>query len=145
PVMPGPAWHLAPPRLLAPDAVLAHHLDQHAFAQPAVGDPQPPARECAPDRSENGATGKHEIGALAADAGIGGPFLVAHGEQPLDHPGHLIAAHPATVDAAPLVAAQIEMHARDGGHRARRAQQVNILDSTAAALARESLDEDRHL
>ena len=55
----------------APDAVLAHHLHQHAFAQAAVGDAQPLARKRAADRFEDGAAGEHQVGALGADAGIG--------------------------------------------------------------------------
>ena len=67
----------------APDPVGAHHLDQHALAQTAIGNAQPPAGECAADRFQDGAAGEHEIGALGADTGIGDALLVSHGEQAL--------------------------------------------------------------
>src|SRR5262245_43559568 len=72
-----------------PDAILAHHLHQHALAQPAVGNAQPPAREGASHGIEDGAASEHEIGALGTDAGVGDAILVAPVEQPLDHGGHL--------------------------------------------------------
>ena len=92
--------------------------------RPAVGDAQPLARKRAADRLEDGAAGQHEIGALGADAGIGDAAFVAHGEQPLDHARDLRVAHPAAVDAAAVVARQIEMDAGDRRHRARGAEQV---------------------
>ena len=52
-------------RSAAPHAVLAHHLHQHAFAQAAIGDAQARAREGAPDRLQDRAAGKHQVGALA--------------------------------------------------------------------------------
>src|SRR4051812_8117806 len=91
------------PRFPFPDSVFAHHLHQHAFPQPPVGDPQALAGECRPDCIENGAAGENEIGALGSDAGIGDPILVAHGQQPLDNARRLLVAHPASVDATPLI------------------------------------------
>ena len=82
----------------APRSVFAHHLHQHALAQAAVGDAQPPARKHAADRIEDGAAGQHQVGALGADAGIGDALLVAHRQQPLDHPRDLRRVHPAAVD-----------------------------------------------
>jgi hypothetical protein len=55
----------------APHAVGAHHLDQHALAQAAIGDAQSFARKKSPNGVEDGATGQHQIGAFGADAGIG--------------------------------------------------------------------------
>src|SRR5262245_66028160 len=48
---------------LAPDAVRAHHLDEHAFAQAAVGSPQTLARKRAADGVEGDRAGEHEAGA----------------------------------------------------------------------------------
>jgi hypothetical protein len=118
-----------------------HHLHQHAFAQAAIGDAQPLAREGAADRLQDGAAGEHQIGALGADAGVGDAALVAHGEQPLDHTADLAVAHPAAVDAAALVARQFEIDARDRGHRARRAEHVQAVD--AAIRGGEAIDVGR--
>src|SRR4029078_2036961 len=68
-------------------AVLAHHLDQHAFAQATVGDAQAQQRKGAPEGIEYGAAGEHEIGALDADAVVAGALLVAHAEQLVDSRG----------------------------------------------------------
>src|SRR3954467_2189505 len=89
-------------------AVLAHHLDQHALAQAAVGDAQPRQREGIADRIQNGAAGQHQIGALDADAIIVGALLVAHAAQPLDHRGDISTVHPDAIDAATVVARQIK-------------------------------------
>ena len=97
----------------------------------------------AADRFQNGAAGEHQVGALGADAGIGDAALVAHGEQPLDHAGDLAVAHPAAVDAAALVARQIEIDAGDGGHRARGAEHVQAFG--AAVLGGEAIDVGRDL
>src|SRR5262249_20912052 len=110
-----------------PDAVLAHHLHQHALAQAAVGNPQPPAREGAAHSIENGAAGEHEIGALGADAGIGDTILVAPAEQPLDHAGDLGVAHPAAVDAAAVVAGKFEEHAGDRRYGAGGTEHVHAI------------------
>src|SRR5262249_50594272 len=81
----------------APHPILAHHLYQHAFAQSAVGHPQPLTREGAADGVENGATGKHEVGPLGTDASIGHAIFVAPGQQAFDHARHLIIDHPAAL------------------------------------------------
>ena len=107
-------------------AVLAHHLDQHALAQAAVGDAQARQREGVADRVENGAAGQHQIGALDADAIVVGALLVAHAEQPLDDGGDVGIVHPDAVDAAAVVARQIEMDAGQRRHGARRAEQVHV-------------------
>ena len=114
-----------------PDAVGTHQLDQHALAQAAVGDAQALARKRAPDRLQDRAAGQHQVGALGADAGIGGAILVAHAHQPLDHAGHLDLAHPAAIDAATIVARQVEMNAGDGRHRTRGAEQMQAVEIIA--------------
>ena len=124
--------------LAIPHAVLAHHLHQHALAQAAVGDAQPLARERAADRFQDGAAGEHQVGALGADAGVGDAVLVAHGEQPLDHAGDLAVAHPAAVDAAALVARQLEIDAGDGRDRARGAEQMQAVDRPPCSAAKRS-------
>ena len=78
------------------------HLHQHAFAQPAVGDPQPLTGKGAADGVENGATGEHEVGALGADTGVGDTIFVAPAQQTFDHARHFVVDHPAAVDAAAL-------------------------------------------
>ena len=99
-------------------AVLAHHLDQHAFAQAPVGDAQTRQREGFADRVENGAAGQHQIGALDADAIIVGAFLVAHVAQALDDGGDVGIVHPDAVDPPAIVARQIEMDPGKRRHRA---------------------------
>ena len=64
--------------------VLAHHFNQHAFAQAAVGNAQALGREAQADRFENGAAGKDQVGAFAADARIGDAIGIGHGAQPAD-------------------------------------------------------------
>ena len=129
---------------VSPHPVRAHHLHQHALAQPAVGDAHPPAREFTPDRIQDGAAGEHKIGALGADAGIGDALLVAHGDQPIDHGSRLRVRHPAAVDAAAVVALEIEMHARDGGHGAGGAEQVHAVDRRRAVGCDERREVGRH-
>src|SRR5690349_20157080 len=117
-----------------PHAILAHHLHQHALAQPAIGDAQPPAREGASHGIEDGAAGEHEIGALGTDAGVGDAILIAPVEQPLDHRGHLDIGQPAAVDPAAVITLEIKEHARDGGHRAGGAEHVHAVDRGTAVL-----------
>src|ERR1700689_5372419 len=93
----------------ADGAVLAHHLDQHALAQAAVGDAQPWQRERVADRIEDGATRQHQVGALDADAIVAGALLVAHTKQARDHGGDVGILQPDAVDAAAIVAREIEM------------------------------------
>src|SRR5262249_24948866 len=88
----------------APHPILAHHLYQHAFAQPTVGHPQPLTREGAADGAENGATGKHGAGPLGRDASSGPAIFVAPAKQAFDHPRHLTIAHPPDAAPATLVA-----------------------------------------
>src|SRR6516162_4209475 len=128
-----------------PHAILAHHLNQHAFAQPAVGHPQPLTGEGAPDGVENGATGKHQVRTLGTDASIGDAIFVAPGQQAFDHARHFIIDHPAAVDAATLVASQLEMDAGDRRYRARRAEQVDVAVAKPAVLGHETVDQGRDL
>src|SRR6516164_8754425 len=108
----GPAFLVLEPRhalivlRLAPDAVLAHHFDQHAFAQPAIGDAQSLAREGAANGIENGAARKHKISALGADAWIGRALLETHRHEFGDHTRDFVVAEPATVDAPAVVTRQ---------------------------------------
>src|ERR1700733_10239167 len=114
--------------MVRPDTVLAHHLDENALAEAAVGDPQPRTGKGAADRFENGTAGEHEVGTLRADAGIGDTLLVGHGEQAVDYHRHLTVVEPAAVDPAPVVAGQIETDAGNGGHRPRGAEHVGAVD-----------------
>src|SRR4029453_7687999 len=109
-------------RLAIPHPVVAHHLHQHAFAQPAVGDPQPLTGKRAADGVENCATGEHEVGALGADAGVGDTIFVAPAQQTFDHARHFVVDHPAAIDAAALVTSELEVHTGDRGYRTRRAE-----------------------
>src|SRR5262249_59567174 len=94
---------------------------------------------------ENGATGKHEIGALGADASIGDAIFVAPGQQAFDHARHFIIDHPAAVDAATLVAPQLEVDAGDGRYRARGAEQVDVAVAKPAVLGHKTVDQGRDL
>ncbi len=114
------------------DAVGAHHLRQDALAQAAVGDADPLGGKMPPDRLENRAARQNEVGPLHADAGVGGAFGVAHPPQPVDRGVDFGARQPQAVDRAAVVAGQIEMHAGDGRHRPRRAQQVKAAASLVA-------------
>src|SRR5262245_4625214 len=129
------------PCLAVPHAVLAHHLHQHAFAQPAVGDAQPLTRKCLADRVKNGATREHEVGAVGADTGIGDEIFVAPAQQALDHARHLLVHHPAAVDPAPLVAPELEMDAGDRRDRSRCPEQVHMLAVETAMFGDEIIDE----
>ena len=71
-------------RACGPTPIGAHHLRQNALAQSAVGDADPLGGKMRADRLENRAAGQHEIGALGADAGVGGAFGVAHRAQARD-------------------------------------------------------------
>ena len=108
-----------------PAAVLGHQLDQHAFAQAAVGDAQPLARPAAADRLEDGAAGQHQVGPLAADAGIGHARVVVHADERLDQIGNDAAGEPGAVDTAAVVARQAEMDAGQRRDRARGAEHVD--------------------
>src|SRR5689334_2885297 len=108
----------------APDAVLAHHFDQHAFAQSAIRDAQPPTREGAANGIENGAAGEHEIGTLGADTWIGHALFETHGHELFDNAGDLVVGEPAAIDAAALVARQAQKNASDRRHRAGSAEHV---------------------
>src|SRR6516225_10475342 len=129
----------------APHPILAHHLYQHAFAQSAVGHPQPPTREGAADGVENGATGKHEVGPLGTDASIGHAIFVARGQQAFDHARHLIIDYPAAVDPATLVASQLEMHAGDRRDRAGGAEQVDVAIAEPSILYHATPDQSHNL
>ena len=86
-------------------AVLAHHLDQHAFAQAAVGDAQPRQRKGLADGIEDGAAREHQVGALDADAGVGGALLDSSSPSSrVDGGGDIGIAHPDAVDAPAIVA-----------------------------------------
>ena len=92
----------------------------------------------AADRFQDGAAGEHQIGALGADAGAGDALLVAHGQQARRSPRLISSrAHPAAVDAAAVVALEIEMHAGDRRHGAGGAEQMDAAQAVAAMLARE--------
>ena len=90
-------------------------------------------REMRPDRLEDGAAGEHEIGALVADAGVGGALGVAHGAQRRDRRVDLGAASHRPSTGAAVVARQVEMHAGDRRHRPGGAEQM---EARAARLVR---------
>ena len=92
----------------APHAVGAHHLDQHALAQTAIGDAQSLARKKSANGVEDGAAGEHEIGALGADAGIGRALVETHRHELADDARYLIVGQPAAVDAPAIVAPQAQ-------------------------------------
>ena len=61
-----------------------------------------------------------------ADAVIVGALLIAHAAQPLDHRGDVGTVHPDAVDAAAVVARQVEMDAGERRHGAGGAQHVHV-------------------
>ncbi len=104
--------------------MLAHQLRQDAFAQPAVGNAQARVRPGPADRLEDGAAGENQIGAIAADAGIGGTRGIIHLQQPCDYLVDVAVVQPQAIDAAPVIARQIQMHAGNRRHRAGCAEQM---------------------
>src|SRR6266853_5710825 len=95
-----------------------HQLEQDALADAAVGDAQPADRPGGADRIEDGAAAQYQIGALAADAGIGGAaFDVEPGEM-ARHQLDLIEGQHAAVDKGADIARQGEMHPGEGRDRA---------------------------
>ncbi len=93
-----------------------------------------------PDRLEDCAAGKDEIGALMPDAGVGGALGVAHRAKPGDGLVDFLPLEPEPVDRAAVVAGQIEMDAGDRRHRARGAEQMK---SAAAPLVGDLVDKRR--
>jgi len=91
--------------------------------------------------SRMGATGKHEVGPLGADASIGHAIFVTPGQQTLDHARDFIIDHPAAVDAATLVASQFEMDPGDRRYRAGGAEQVDVALAKPAMLGHETVDQ----
>src|SRR5207244_7729220 len=79
-------------------ALPVHQVEQDALADAAIGDAQPADRPDRADRVEDGAAAQHQVGALAADAGVGGAALeVEPGEVARDDLD-LVEAQRAAVD-----------------------------------------------
>src|SRR5262249_47576267 len=129
-------------RLIAtsPGAIVAHHLHQHAFAQTTISDTKTRAWVCAPDRLEDRATGKYQMGTLGAYARAGHPLFVAHRKQLFYDTVDLLSSHPATVNAVAIVAFKIKMHASNCRHRTRRSEHVNAVCSVSTVFAHEWRD-----
>ena len=125
---------------MRPDPILTHHLAENAFPQTPVGDAQSLGREMLADRLEDRAAGEHEIGALMADAGVGGSLSVAHRPQTRDSVVDLRPAEPEPVYSAPVVARQIEVDASDGRYGSGGAEKVKPV---AARLIRDFGDKGR--
>ena len=85
---------------------------------------EPLGGELDPDRLKDGAAGQHQVRPLVPDAGVGGALVVTHRPQPFDRDIHVPPIEPKTVDGAPVVTRQVQMHARDRRHGAGRAKQV---------------------
>jgi hypothetical protein len=71
--------------LRAPGAVRRHHLVEQTLAQSAIGNPHPLGWPALADRLQDGAAGKHQIGPVGADAGIGGASLEIPGQEHVEH------------------------------------------------------------
>ncbi|CDX24681.1 hypothetical protein MPL3356_410016 [Mesorhizobium plurifarium] len=112
--------------IIAPDAVIGHQLAQDTLAQAAVGDAQPLRRPDTADRFQDRAAGEHEVCAVGADAGVGATLLEIPADQPLYHAVDAVAVHPEAVDAAAVIAIEIEMHAGERRHRAGSAEQMEV-------------------
>ena len=117
--------HRQPPRpAVRADAIGAHQLREDALAQAPVGDADALGGKAGADRLEDRAAREHQVGALDADAAVGGAIGIAHRAQPPDRGVDFAARQPEPVDRAPVVAGEIEMHAGDRRHGARRAEQM---------------------
>ena len=102
-----------------------HQGNQDAFAQAAIGHAHPLGRPFPADGFKNGAAGQHQIGAVAADTGMGHPPLEGHIEQDAHDIVHFPALEPEPVDLLPLIALKAEMKPGQGRHRARGADQMH--------------------
>ena len=107
------------------DSVGVHQRNQNAFAQATIGDADTLGRPFAADGLEDGAAGQHQIGAVAADAGMGDAAVEGHGEQDLHGLVDLAALHPQAIDLLALVALEAEMQAGQRGDGARGADEVD--------------------
>ena len=104
--------------------VLGHERGEDALAQAAIGHAQALARPHPEQRFEDGAAGKHEIGALMPDAGLRRALGIGHADEVARHGAHVAGAEPATVNARPLVERKLEVNPRNRGDRARGAEKV---------------------
>src|SRR2546421_6357993 len=94
----GPAAEESPERASARLLRRAlHQLEQDALADAAVGDAQPTDRPSGADCVEDGAAAKHEIGALASNARVGGAALDVEPRQMVRDPSDLIEGHDASI------------------------------------------------
>jgi porphobilinogen deaminase len=50
------------------------------------------------DRLQDRAAGEHEVGTLAADAGVRGSLLEGHVDEAVHHMGDVPVAHPQAID-----------------------------------------------
>lgn len=106
------------------DAILAHQMHEYSFAQTTVGDAQARARPHPHQCLENGAAGKNEICAVAANAGLGDALRIAAAQQVVDNIARGRRIEPAAVDAVAIIARQTEINSGDRCHRSRCAEQV---------------------
>src|SRR5271156_87849 len=113
-------------------------MTEDSLAQTPVGDAQPLGGEMVPDRLQDGAASEHKIGAFVADAGVGGALGIAHGAQSRDRRVDLRPPAPQSAARAPVIARQIEMHARNGRERAGGAKKM---EAVATRLVRPPGDE----
>src|SRR6266404_5953160 len=77
---PGPPF-FAIAAVYAMSARGGEQVEEDALAHAAIGDAQPADRPQPADRVEDGAAGDHQVGAVAADAGIARPLGAFHRRQ----------------------------------------------------------------
>ena len=117
-----------------------HQVEQDALADAAIGDAQAADRPGRADRVEDGAAAQHQIGALAADAGVGGAALdVEPGEMARDDLD-LVEGQHAAVDHRADIARQRQIDAGQRRHRARAAEHLHLAGADLAADAVQLLE-----
>src|SRR5436190_5047001 len=110
-----------------------HQLEQDALADAAIGNAQPADRPGGADRIEDGAAAQHQVGALAADAGIGGATFDVEPSEMARHQLDLIEGQHAAVDKGADVARQGEMHPGQCRYRAGTAEHLHLAGADLAA------------
>src|SRR5271157_4944821 len=83
-----------------------HQIEENALAHAAIGDPQSADRPSRADCVENRAPAQNQVGALAADTGVGGAAGQIEAGEVTRDPGDLLESQGAAVNQRAGVARQ---------------------------------------
>ena len=126
------------------NTVFGHQGGEYTLAQSAICNPQslagPRLQQCLQD----GATGKNEVCAILADAGLCHPFRVSRLQERRGHGARLRRLQPAAIHLPAVVTGQPQVHPGQRRHSARGAQQVRIPGRHALAQAVLGLERHQH-